>query len=273
LTHQTSFVLVPICRPGPTARISSIPFYANLLQFLLLQAARPQQLGFLQPHATRNFYSSRSFKPPRPLPVGFLQYLATRNLYSFSTRPNHYRSDFFSLPREASTALAPSSRPGHHSSDFFNTLLRETSTVLAPSSRPGHYRSDFFNSLPREPSTALAPSSRTGHYRSDFFNPTPCGTSIVLAPSSCPEAKHMQSLPRGFASRSCSSKPLWLSSDFFKSRSLHPPTILRRSTATGYKPNSYTTNRIFCHHEPQEPRLKTFTTVPHSVSTAYRFGA
>jgi hypothetical protein len=117
LTRKTSFVLAPIAAPALPLGFLQIPFYANLLQFSLLQAARPQQRGFLQPHATRNFYRSRSFKPPRPLPLGFLQYLATRNFYSFSTRPNHYRSDFFnSLPREASTALAPSSRPGHHGS-------------------------------------------------------------------------------------------------------------------------------------------------------------
>jgi hypothetical protein len=53
----------------------------------------------------------------------------------------------------------------------------------------------------------------------------------------------------------CFSKPPWLSSDFFKSRFLHPSTTLRRSTATGYQPNSYTTISAITNAKNRDPRL------------------
>jgi hypothetical protein len=160
------------------------------------------------------------------------------------------------MPREPSTALAPSSRPGNHRSDSLYLATRNFHS--SRSFKPPRPLPLGFLQLP---ATRTFHSSRSfshiGHYRSDFFNPTPCGTSTVLAPSSRPEETHLQSLPRGFASRSCFSKPPWLSSDFFKSRFLHPSTTLRRSTATGYKPNSYTTNHIsaIMNSKNRDPRL------------------
>jgi hypothetical protein len=295
LTRQTSFVLAPICRPGPSARISSIPFYANLLQFSLPQAARPQQLGFLQSHATRNFYSSRSIQPPLDSISDFFKYLASQNFYSFSSAPSTtaWISSIpchANLPQLSLLQAAPATTARIH-----YTLLRETSTVLAPSSRPGHYRSDFFNSLPREPSTALAPSatSATTARISSIPRHAELPQFSLLHPAlrkhtcnpSHEDSLHGLASPSRPGSARISSNPV---------SSIHqPPSDAPLPPSTNQTP---TLPSHFCHHELQEPRPKTFTstshsgsaiyrfgiawwgpktltTVPHSVSTAYRFGA